>query len=1231
MTLRAKLVAFFTLLLVAPLFAQTERDVINSYNRGNEFKAAFKYAEADQEYQRCFNFALRVYGEEHKNTAMLFHAMADLYEKQGKFEDAEKYYSRGLKIREKLNGPDHADVAVELAALATVLMERNKPDDAEKALARALQIREKQSGEESVEVADALNDMAILASRRGNAPEAEKLYRRSLIIREKTDGPNSLVVAQSLSNLGLALHDLEQFKDAEDAQRRALAIREKVKGPDDPLAAESVNNLALLLRDLGRYQEAEDLNRRALKIRETALGVEHVKTASTVNNLAILCMDQGRYVEAGGLFRRALAIYVKTYGADHPTVAETLNNLGLLERQRGRLADAERVDRQALAIAEQVFGPNHEAVAGKLNNLASLLSEQAKYADAELLYRRALKIRETVFGTNHNLVGDSLNNLANLASERGRPADAKPLLERAYKIREAAFGPEHPAVAEAANNLAIVLGKIGERKAAEALLKKNLANVEKAFGKEHPAYADAVFNLAGCLYDDGRFAEAEAGYREALPLFENILGKVHPHVADTLTNLGNCLKAEGKLAQARDLHQRAREIMQRAFGPEHPAVFAAMQNLAADADSGNDALALFDEQRKAARRYMLREAPFLSVGDQREFLGTTDVDQFARALSLSLETPKSVARKSAEWVANGKAMAIEARTVRTRLDRDITDPEIRKALSELIDIRAREAALASHESGPAAANVRKQRTELWVRRRLLEQSLSSSSQAAAVLQPWIELDAIRQALPKDGLLVDIVRFRPARVGKKGDQSAWDEARYVAWVIPPTGDVTIVDLGEAALIDDAVHAARRIIATSADRSREIGEAKAQQMAFAALQKVSDLVLKPLVPHLKDVNNLIVSPDGDLWLVPWAALPFHDEKYLVEAVVPRLIVSSRDLVRPAASPKLETSPALVVADPDFEVAPVSGRPRLVGLEATGKLADFEVTFVFGEAGKFSVRVSEGEIIGQGSWTQEGDSVRMETERSAYEGKIVARQLRGERRLKEKTDAPPDPFTIDLSAPASVRAADGFPRAKPLPLSRLEGESAAAKLKAIAGSEPRLLGAAAATESAVKATGRPKALVLATHGFFLPAPKDEAKASDPLARCGLILAGFNKRASAGPDDEDGVLTGLDVVGLDLRGTRFVVLSACDTGSADGDSVAGLRQAFQIAGATDVLATLWPIPDAETSRLMGRFYDRLESGVGRAEMLAAAQREAIRDRQKRNGTAHPFYWAALTITGRE
>ncbi len=89
------------------------------------------------------------------------------------------------------------------------------------------------------------------------------------------------------------------------------------------------------------------------------------------------------------------------------------------------------------------------------------------------------------------------------------------------------------------------------------------------------------------------------------------------------------------------------------------------------------------------------------------------------------------------------------------------------------------------------------------------------------------------------------------------------------------------------------------------------------------------------------------------------------------------------------------------------------------------------------------------------------------------------------------------------------------------------------------------------------------------------------------GIALAGAN-RSLAGKGD-DGILLALEAEGLNLEGTELVVLSACNTakGTIDySEGVYGLVRALKIAGARNVMVTLWPLNDGEARDFMIDFY---------------------------------------------
>jgi CHAT domain-containing protein len=206
-----------------------------------------------------------------------------------------------------------------------------------------------------------------------------------------------------------------------------------------------------------------------------------------------------------------------------------------------------------------------------------------------------------------------------------------------------------------------------------------------------------------------------------------------------------------------------------------------------------------------------------------------------------------------------------------------------------------------------------------------------------------------------------------------------------------------------------------------------------------------------------------------------------------------------------------------------------------------------------------------------------------------------------------------------------------------------------------DAQVLTSAAATETSVKqGLGGRRIVHLATHGFFLGADcsfgvagtrsvggltknvsvkRTSAVAENPLSLSGLAFAGANQRRRAKADQDDGILTAEEIAGLNLQGTEWAVLSACDTGLGEikaGEGVFGLRRAFQVAGARTVIMSLWSVEDRSAMQWMRALYEgRLRRGLDTAEAVREASLTVIAARRARGQSTHPFYWAGFVAAG--
>ena len=131
--------------------------------------------------------------------------------------------------------------------------------------------------------------------------------------------------------------------------------------------------------------------------------------------------------------------------------------------------------------------------------------------------------------------------------------------------------------------------------------------------------------------------------------------------------------------------------------------------------------------------------------------------------------------------------------------------------------------------------------------------------------------------------------------------------------------------------------------------------------------------------------------------------------------------------------------------------------------------------------------------------------------------------------------------------------------------------------------------------------------------------------MLQSGLVFAGAN--VSLQNDTGEGIVTALDLSGLDLKGMDLVVLSACETGKVDPNNtngVSGLTKAFIQAGANDVVMSLWKVSDKETSSLMQAFYQTGKDNKGRYANALKQSKLAMIEKG-----LHPYYWAAFVLSG--
>ncbi|MCA9123204.1 MAG: CHAT domain-containing protein [Planctomycetaceae bacterium] len=1125
------------------------KEADNLYARAEQLRVIERWEDARQTVAASWRIRRQIYGEDHIRTAECRLLLGAILRDSGNSEKAALAMRQYGSALAKQLGAVHPKVAEALTKLGSVYREQGNWEQAVKVAHNSAAITEQLYSAESWQVRVANSTLREYRSnqfepeKRGQFAEAMKsLESRLAQPVESSDYYKLLHQANELIDFAL-----KHFGEDDPAHAKSRILLAESLTKAYVLDESQESNVSVIVRwfpwCLPRSKNSEVVFKNlsfALEIFKRTLGTKHPEYLRALLHAASINQRLLRFRQAEALYQEAYEIVESIDDALSPRAGDVLTQWANALVENGQSETAESKVRQAVRAYRRSLGANHPDSVSAFEQLVDVLFSRGHLVEAESVAREMVVLTANLWGDNHPRYGRSLGRLAELNRSLGDYKQADNLYVQCLKISKNTLH-----WAENAINAASFYSDLGQLDIAEQLANEAV-DIARS-GEDKLVYSDALLmrsQLFATRQEFDRGIESCRAAIDALGLNQTSRtrvreAKARQHLAELLMQIGSYSESESEFQAAIDLYKR--------WADAHVKYFDALDGKAVlyrRTKRWDDAREVTTWARKARRRFITSILPGLPERQQFEFLSTREAPSFSQAISLCAVNPdSSTVSASAEWVLNGKALAFEALAQNALQIRNASDAETQDVVRELRTLQAHLAS-SQNTSGQASEELASSGQRLEELQRTLATQLINENGSPGS-SSWFPLENVRNRLSDDTALIEFARF-------KTDEAVGNVDHYAAWIISNQHDTTFVDLGPATTIDNAIRAFRNSWGVNGNRGATPGVSTGglDRTVLAQRDTLSTLLIRPIEPTLSRYKGWLISPDSNLWFVPWAALRKRNNKLVIEDHATGYLVTGRHVKTEFRSDVFAPGPSrqtMIVADPSYAEIP----------------ADISQSFYRGPT-----NLNRG-------------------------GQIWAR----------------------------------------LPGTLMEANAIQPKIEKYDGVKPILYSGAHASEQVVKSFRSPRASVIITHGFHDAAPATgfDSHSANPLLRCGLVLAGANQQETL-EEENDGILTGLEIVGLDLQHTDLVVLSACDTGVGDvldAEGVAGLRQSFQLAGAEVVLSTLWRIPDRETADLMSRFWDHMNETRSPAQALRAAQLEVIKEATQNGHEANLFSWAAFTVTG--
>ncbi len=1035
---------------------------------------------------------------------------------------------------------------------------------------------------------------------------------------------------------------------AENMAREALEVQRRVNPENEASCEREVLFLSQIferreMSEIAAKQlgQAEQLLTTQLEFWSGQFGQEHWRTRTARNRLqtiqkvkALDAASQEQFSKAYLTFDQLHApmfypgakppsqTYAQLLAECEPLVGKDCERCEIMRQQTVRELFAQNQIQQAFDVAygmvenaERLTGKESELAMVGLSIMVDLLDKKGDRLAADKTLLECCRVLRKIHGRHSPSSGPLYLGFGRRAMLTGNLHWADQYLRQAHMYYSTI---QHAAPEQFAMCLAwygLCTSRLGNGARAKMLLDQGL-ELAGRLEKQQPIVKAVVLRMRGEHFVNLKdYGAAEQAYREAVELFRRVLGEKSDDYLDSLLQVANILRDKGDDLIPGQIYQQVLDAFTARWGTDSLGVANVLQNRARfSARQGNFAQARADLERSETIRSRNHQMGMVELWADQADLAMQE-NNLERAKERSKYTFISL------YESMTKNAAAQNEHQQLALSRKLDE-----ALNRVLSVDSSADAYYASIAWKGTVYIRQM---YW-------RKFRSSPLFKSLMKDWERVTgqlatlALHLPYPEDRELW-VERVMELTVERDRIERNMTAVVGAGWGILPKVETLQSALPDQTALVDYVEYIQRsprpdqpgkwneerrltafVIRKAAPVQRiELG--KADEIRNALIQwlgkinpedprklltleeiakagrEVKQLVWNPIQQSLGDIKTVLVSPDGLLSRAPFAALPgATDDTFLIE---------ERSLVT-------VTVPSLL---PELLAAPKTAAKG--GLLALGD-ADFGGNPALSDSRQVLRKNSDGSR----SWLPFGfpplDNTGPEVD--AIEGQFEA----------------------------------NFPQQASVVLKKLD----------------------CSEENLRKEAPQARWLHIATHGFYSPdllnlilqgrnnLSPEENPAQQPRVElhpgilCGLALAGasFPRRF----EEDDGILSGLEVSAFDLSRVDLAVLSACESAlgqEATGEGQLGLQRAFQMAGARSVIATLWPVNDAGTRLLMMRFYRNLwKDKMGKLDALHDAQTWLITSARKARQTGanpetvdidskelppvlmHPQFWAPFTLSGR-